>query len=152
MTTGTIDLAGAASVGGGDGAAILSPTSERTDMVRGKRVRLDGRDRTIPGDRVQRYEDTVAAFTELYAGPDHAHELKAAIESAARYLVGDEDAIHRAGEELAAARQKHEAAAAAARALVVLAADDGATEVGLAADLGIDRLTVRKYRGKKDRR
>ncbi|AXQ63212.1 HTH DNA binding protein [Mycobacterium phage Collard] len=152
MTVGTIDLAGSGSAAGGAQAAILSPTSERTDMVRGKRVRLDGRDRTIPGDRVQRYEDTVAALTELYAGPHHAHELKAAIDSAARYLIGDEDAIRRAGEELAVARQKHEAATAAARTLVVLAASDGATEVGLAADLGIDRLTVRKYRGKKDRR
>ncbi|AXQ53059.1 hypothetical protein SEA_RANDO14_39 [Mycobacterium phage Rando14] len=137
---------------GSGGAAILSPTSEGNDMVRGKRVRLDGRDRTIPGDRVQRYEDTVAALAELYSGPYHAHELKAATESAARYLVGDEDAIRRAGEELAAARQRHEAAAAAARALVRLAAEDGVTEVSLAADLGIDRLTVRKYRGKKDRR
>ncbi|ASR85734.1 hypothetical protein SEA_EDUGATOR_37 [Mycobacterium phage Edugator] len=121
-------------------------------MARGKRVRLDGRDRTIPADRVQRYEDTVAALAERFPGPDHAHELKAAIDAAARYLVGDESTIHHIGEELAAARRRHEEATAAARVFVQLAADDGMPETGLAAGLGIDRLTVRKYRGKNDRR
>lgn len=134
-------------------AAILTPTSgEGEDMARGKRVRIDGRDRTIPADQVPRYDAMVAALAGLYPGDEHAHELKSAADTATRYLLGDEGATRRVAADLAEAREQTEAATAAARALILLAAEDGATEVGLAADLGIDRLTVRKYRGKKDRR
>lgn len=134
-------------------AAILTLTSEGDDMARGKRVRIDGRDRTIPAVNVPRYDAMIAALIDQYPGDEHSHELTTAVDTATRYLLGDAAGeTQRVRDELAAARKAQEAAIAAARALILLAADDGTTEVALAADLRIDRLTVRKYRGKKDRR
>ncbi|ARQ95477.1 HTH DNA binding protein [Mycobacterium phage Shandong1] len=100
---------------------------------------------------VARYQNTVDAIEAAMPGEGREHERRAAIDAAALYLVEDLDA-ERAGDDLHAAREAYEAAAAAARVFTLLAIEDGASEAGLARDLGVDRLTVRKWRGKQDRR
>ncbi|QFG08888.1 helix-turn-helix DNA binding domain protein [Mycobacterium phage MalagasyRose] len=151
---------------------------ERTnDMPRGLPVRIDGKTRTIPHDQIARYEALSAQVAELYAGDEHAHERDAALRAAALYLVdpptpvsvplprtngkltADDEARHAAilqrlapvGDELQAGREAEQAARAAARAVAVLSEADGASELGASRALGVDRLQVRKWRGKQDR-
>ncbi|APC43632.1 hypothetical protein SEA_LILPHARAOH_32 [Mycobacterium phage LilPharaoh] len=123
---------------------------EAAEMARGLTVSIAGRRRTIPAAKVERYESWVEQIGREYASPEDEHRRRAAIEAVGRFLC-DEDAVEKIGEELAEAREQYEAASAAARAVVLLAVEDGASELGLAQRLGINRLTVRKYRGKKDR-
>lgn len=123
---------------------------EVAQMARGLQVTVGGRRRTIPAMNVPRYENMVEQIEALYPGPERAHERDAAIETAALYLVDDAtaDSVGAAYHE---AREQWEAAMAATKAFVLLAVEDDASEAGLARGLGIDRLTVRKYRGKQDR-
>ncbi len=123
---------------------------EAAQMARGLQVNVAGRRRTIPAMNVARYENTVEYIEATMPGAHRAHERRAAVEAAALYLVDDLTASD-AGDDLHAAREAHEAAAAAARTVVLLSIEDGASEAGLARDLGVDRLTVRKWRGKQDR-
>lgn len=123
---------------------------EAEQMARGLQVNVGGRRRTIPAMNVARYENTVEAIEAAMPGEHREHERRAAIEAAALYLVDDLDATG-AGDALHAAREEYEAASAAARWFTMLAIEDGASEAGLARDLGVDRLTVRKWRGKQDR-
>lgn len=119
-------------------------------VAKGLQVNVDGRRRTIPAMNVPRYENMVEQVEADYPGPENAHKRRAAIEAAARYLCDDLDA-ERMGDELAEAREVWEAASAAARMFVLLSVDDSVSENSLAQRMGINRLTVRKYRGKKDR-
>ncbi|QNJ58259.1 helix-turn-helix DNA binding protein [Mycobacterium phage Ellie] len=123
---------------------------EAAQMARGLAVNVGGRRRTIPAMNVARYENTVEQIEAMYPGPERAHERRAAIESAALYLVDEADA-ESVGNAMHEAREQYEAAIAATRLFVMLSVEDDATEAGLARGLGIDRLTVRKYRGKQDR-
>ncbi|AFN37733.1 HTH DNA binding protein [Mycobacterium phage MacnCheese] len=126
-------------------------TMEAAQMARGMQVNVGGRRRTIPAMNVARYENMVEQIEALYPGPERAHERDAAIEQVALYLV-DEAEPETVGAAMREAREAYEAAMAATKAYVLLAVEDDATEAGLARGLGIDRLTVRKYRGKQDRR
>ncbi|ASR85238.1 HTH DNA binding protein [Mycobacterium phage SirPhilip] len=124
---------------------------ERATMPRGLQVNVNGRRRTIPALNVPRYENTVEAIEADMPGPENAHRRLAAIDAAGRYLCDEENLPETIGDELAVAREAYEAATAAARMIVRLSVEDGASELGLSQRLGINRLTVRKYRGKKDR-
>jgi hypothetical protein len=121
-------------------------------MTPGRRVRIGGKARTIPTARVARYEQVEAEAAALYPGADHAHERTAALDAAGLYLRGELDAAT-AGTALRAARDNLDAAVAAARAVAVLAVDDATiSEASAARAIGVDRLTIRKWRGKQDRR
>src|SRR5690242_5907274 len=96
---------------------------ERAEMARGKQVRVGGRTRTIPAASVPRYERMVEQVEAMFPGPERAHERRAALETAAAYLV-EETAAEGIAEALHEAREAHEAAAAAARVFVVMAVDD----------------------------
>ncbi|AYR01102.1 hypothetical protein SEA_LEMOND_37 [Mycobacterium phage LeMond] len=124
---------------------------ERAAMPRGLQVTVGGRRRTIPALNVPRYENTLEAIEADMPGDENAHRRQAAIEAAGRYLCDDEGVAEAVGDELAVAREEYERATAAARMIVLLSVEDGASELSLSQRLGINRLTVRKYRGKKDR-
>lgn len=151
-------------------------------MARGRKIRVGTTVRTIPADKTARYDEIDNTLRELYPGPDHTHEYQAAIAAAATYLIDAPEppspwAIRSASRgntacaeevdtwtahldaifapharHLADARAALDAATAAGRTLATLATDDGLTESATAERLGIDRLTVRKWRGKNDRR
>jgi hypothetical protein len=150
-------------------------------MARGRKIRVGTTVRTIPADKTARFDEIDHTLRELYAGPDRAHEYQAAIDAAATYLIDAPEpptpwAVRAASRgnaataetvdtwtaqldtilaphahHLANARAALDAATAAARTLATLVTDDGLTETATAQRLGIDRLTVRKWRGKKDR-
>ncbi|ASR85049.1 hypothetical protein SEA_PHELPSODU_37 [Mycobacterium phage PhelpsODU] len=124
---------------------------EAAQVAKGLPVNLGGRRRTIPAANVERYQATVESIEAEYPGDENAHRRKAAIEAAGRYLSNEAELPEVIGEELTIAREQYEAATAAARAVVNLSVDDGASELSLSQRLGINRLTVRKYRGKVDR-
>ncbi|AEK09850.1 HTH DNA binding protein [Mycobacterium phage Pixie] len=129
---------------------MTTPTMEVAHMARGKQVTIGGVRRTIPAIDVERYERMVDQVDALYSGPEHTHERAAAVEQVGLYLVDDVDA-EAVGAAMREAREAYEAAQAATRVFVLMAVEDDASEAGLARGLGIDRLTVRKYRGKQDR-
>lgn len=58
-------------------------------------------------------------------------------------------ALARAGRALRLARQREQEAYEAARVVAIAAWENGATEVEIARELGVDRMTVRKWRGKR---
>ncbi|AHY26860.1 LamD-like protein [Mycobacterium phage ZoeJ] len=130
--------------------AFADPTIEDgNDMARGKQVRIDGKVRTIPADKVDQYEAMAARIDALFPG-DRGHERQAALKAAARFLLGDLT-VSGAGDDLDLARRAEQEAAAAARAVAILAIENGASEQGTAREMGVDRLTVRKWNGKVDR-
>ena len=57
--------------------------------------------------------------------------------------------LERVGRKLRSARTAAAAALEAARVAALAALADGDTEVDVAAALGVDRMTVRKWRGKR---
>lgn len=146
-------------------------------MAQGRRVKVDGVMRTIPADRASRYDDAQARLSERYDG----EELSAALSAVAQYLldapapvtieVGRTSAdAQRAAREvldkrkasisdllipLGDARRETKALAecayVAAAAVAALCADDGLSEGDAAELAGVDRLIVRKFRGKRDR-
>jgi len=57
--------------------------------------------------------------------------------------------LEQAGRELRSARHAEQNAYEAARLATINAWEDGATEVEIARILGVNRMTVRKWRGKR---
>lgn len=132
----------------------MTVIDEQVDVARGKPVRIDGKVRTIPAERVARFEAVEAHLAQQYPHESidrHASERAAALRAAALYLIGELDADG-AGDQLHEARAAAEEAVAAAKMVATLASEDGASELGLHKALGVDRLTVRKWLGKQDRR
>jgi hypothetical protein len=81
-------------------------------------------------------------------GDDKQQEATAALTAAVRYLLGEADERD-IGRELMSARVGLAEAMAAARQVAMMATEDGATEVDLARDLGVDRArTLRRWLGK----
>lgn len=150
-------------------------------MTRGKQVRIGKQVRTIPAANATRYDEIEHRLRQLYPGPEHAHEYQAAITAAATYLIdapeppsswtirsasrGNDNSaaivdtwktqldaiIAPYAQQLHHARDELDAATAAARTLATLATDDGLTEPATAERFDVDRLTLRKWRGKRDR-
>lgn len=150
-------------------------------MASGRKIRIGAKVRTIPASKAGRFDEIDNTLRELYPGPERENEYQAAIAAAATYLIDAPEpptswAIRSASrgntacaesvdtwtaeldailaphaQHLTDARAALDAATAAARTLAILATGDGLTEAATAQRLGIDRLTVRKWRGKKDR-
>jgi hypothetical protein len=72
----------------------------------------------------------------------------AALLAAARYLGGYLTPAD-IGKTLARARAKADETMAAARQVAVMAVDDGAAEAVTARDVGVDRMALRKWLGKR---
>jgi hypothetical protein len=79
---------------------------------------------------------------------EHEEERLAAFSAAVQYVMGDLD-VDSAGENLLIARLETVEAMAAARQVAVMAAADGEAEASIARKLGVDRMTVRKWLGKR---
>lgn len=60
-----------------------------------------------------------------------------------------QEELARAGRRLRSARKAEQAALEAAKVAAVQAIKEGQTEVAVAAALGVDRMTVRKWAGKR---
>ncbi|OHU71410.1 hypothetical protein BKG86_17310 [Mycobacteroides chelonae] len=148
-------------------------------MAQGKRVWIGGKVHTIPAHEAPRFDEMHARLSELYPGDEQARS--AALQAVARYLLdapapatievgrSPSDA-QRAAREILDARKASaverlapvgdarrtaqadaQAAYVAAGAVAALAAEDGLTEREAGKLAGIDKLTVRKFQGKRDR-
>lgn len=150
-------------------------------MAQGRRVKIDGKVRTIPAERVHRYAAMQERLDTLYPGDDEEHVRASALQAVAVYLldapepaaveVGRSPAeaqraareaiearnasiverLQPAGDARRATKRAADAAYASASAVAALAAEDGLTERDAGRIAGIDKLTVRKFRGKRDR-
>lgn len=90
-----------------------------------------------------------AVWTELNDRyPDDIGKRDAALLAAVRYLGGYLTPAD-VGKTLAKARVKADETMAAARQVAVMAVDDGAAEATTARDVGVDRMALRKWLGKK---
>lgn len=71
------------------------------------------------------------------------------------FRVGTEpdwpERLAKAGRQLAAARAREAAAREQARELAIAAVAAGQSEAGVARTLGVDRMAVRKWLGKKEK-
>lgn len=89
---------------------------------------------------------------ELYPPNDeldeYGREREAAFSAAVQYVMGDLD-TDSAGSNLLTARLDTADAMAAARQVAVMADADGEAESSIARKLGVDRMTVRKWLGKR---
>ncbi|CAJ1496435.1 hypothetical protein [[Mycobacterium] burgundiense] len=73
---------------------------------------------------------------------------EAGLTAAAKYLAGATKPAD-IGKTLAKARQRAEAQLAAARVVAVLAVEDGAGEAPTAREIGVDRMALRNWLGKR---
>lgn len=73
----------------------------------------------------------------------------AVLAAAATYLAAGSPNLRKLGDELACARAEVEQKLAAARTVAALAVEDGRTESSTARDLGVDRMAVRAWLGKR---
>lgn len=109
-------------------------------------MRVYGNLRTIPARNVDRHaaaqRDAIAQY------PEHFRVVEQAV---ALYLIDAHKGLAAASAALADARLSLDAAKAAATAVAKLAAEDGMIEATLADALDVNRLTVRRWLGKKDR-
>lgn len=60
-----------------------------------------------------------------------------------------QEELARAGRKLRSARKAEQAALETAKVAALQAIEEGQTEVAVAATLGVDRMTVRKWAGKR---
>lgn len=60
-----------------------------------------------------------------------------------------QEELARAGRKLRSARKAEQVALEAAKVAALQAIEEGQTEVAVAAALGVDRMTVRKWSGKR---
>lgn len=84
---------------------------------------------------------------ERWPGEDGQEDRDTALSAAVQYLLGETTPAD-AGHALVALRRAERAASIAAQALAILACEDGMSEVQAAETLALDRMTVRKARGK----
>lgn len=144
-----------------------------------KRVKIAGKSITLPAREAPRFDEMHARLSELYPGDEHA--LSVAMHAVVQYLLdapapatievgrSPSDA-QRAAREILSARKASaierltpvgdarratqadaQAAYVAAGAVAALASEDGLSEAEAGRIAGIDKLTVRKFQGKRDR-
>ncbi|PJE22361.1 MAG: hypothetical protein CK431_17015 [Mycobacterium sp.] len=88
------------------------------------------------------------SVAERHPDAEDAATRDAALVAAARYLAGALTPAD-AGRTLARARARATAALAAARQVAVMAVADGASEAETARDVGVDRMALRRWLGKR---
>ena len=104
----------------------------------------------LTDEQYTRLLDEAVALGERYQEPDDADDYEAALSATMQYILGETDLLA-AGNELAHARAALRRATVQARTLARLAVADGVSEVETAARLGVDRMTVREWLGKRRR-
>lgn len=95
-----------------------------------------------------RFADTFNDLVERYADPAEYPMRDAAIMAAARYL-SEELTLDDAGLALERARSRADTGMAVARVVALLSMEDGLSEHGAQRAARVDRMTVRRWRGKR---
>lgn len=99
-------------------------------------------------DTLMRVSDQLdEAFPEGEDFDEYLDEREAAFSAAVQYVMGDLDVVS-VGKDLSTVRLAMSKAMAAAQGITLAAAADE-TESALARELGVDRMTIRKWLGKR---
>ena len=94
-----------------------------------------------------RFDAEAPEILAMWPDPDDQAERDAALSALVQYLLGETSPTE-AGYQLTRARIALAEALAAAKVLARFAVQDGMSEVQAAAQVGLDRMTVRKVLGK----
>lgn len=98
--------------------------------------------------QVDRLHQVANRLTERYPDPDDGDAWAAAMTAATQYVLGVTTADDVA-RRLVEARAAQRCAVAAAKEIALLVHEDGMDEKASAARLGVDRMTLRAYAGKR---
>lgn len=99
-------------------------------------------------EQVERVTAEATRIHARYPHPDRQPERDAALSAAVQYLLGETTA-EEAGRTLGEARARVLAPLAASRQIALMLVDDGISEADAARTTAIDRMTLRKDRGKR---
>jgi len=102
----------------------------------------------IAAAELRRFVQVWTDLARRYPDSEDAAVRDAALHAAVRYIGGYLTPAD-VGKTLAKARAKADEAMAAARQVAVMAVDDGAPEATTARDVGVDRMALRKWLGKR---
>ncbi|EFE65812.1 predicted protein [Streptomyces viridosporus ATCC 14672] len=110
-----------------------------------------GNDHGLSDDQIDELLRTANEIEEQYPGEDDRDDREAALTAAYRLMVeAPEDLIAELANQRAAARIAERKALVALRQIGVTRINNGdATEAGFAQQAGIDRMSVRKWLGKR---
>ncbi len=99
-------------------------------------------------EQIDRFIDVWDAVDDRYPDPDDQPIRDEVLSAAVQYLLGDVTTTA-AGDRLRRARADSERALAAARQVALMAVADGAAEAATARELGVDRMALRGWLGKR---
>lgn len=109
--------------------------------------RFEDTDKLTPA-AMRRFVTAWVELNERYPDTEDVAVRNAALTAAVRYLSGRLTPAD-AGRVLARTRARAKEAMAAARQVAVMAVADGASEAETARDVGVDRMGLRKWLGKR---
>ncbi|HTY33150.1 hypothetical protein [Mycobacterium sp.] len=105
----------------------------------------------LTAEQNARLDSVRAMIAKTYRDDDP--NANAAYNAGVRYIRTDEKdrdgTIEDTGQLIAEARNDLDLAYAAARAITILAIEDGKSEVAMSQAMGVDRMTIRKWVGKR---
>ena len=107
----------------------------------------DAWDELTPDQR-DRFARCVDDIDTRHPGNDLQEDRTEAMNTALQWLLGDVT-TREAGDRLAHARAEESRARISARQIAIMAIEDGATEAATARELGVDRMAVRTWTGKR---
>ena len=110
-----------------------------------------GDDHTLTADQLDEFTTAADEIEQQYPDPDDQDEAQAALIAAYRLLVEDRTAVVRElSAQLASARRAEQLAVAGLKQAAKQLIDARQrTEAGFAREAGVDRMTVRAWRGKQ---
>lgn len=106
-----------------------------------------GDDHGLTDVQIDELANTVHAIAERH--PDDDAEQEAALTAAYQVAVGEGDVVAEQGERLSYARRAEQKALSALQQAAVELVPDSESESGFARRAGVDRMTVRKWTGKR---
>ena len=102
----------------------------------------------LDAEQLDRFARRATNIDTLYPDPDDQDSRDAALSAVVQYLLGDTDP-EEAGRALRRARDAEMMAMAAAQQIATMAVEDGAPVAPTARTIGVDRMTVLKWLGKR---
>jgi hypothetical protein len=127
----------------------MTQTTERHELIAWL-----GNDHSLTDQQITELVTIANEINDRYPAPDDQPERDAALQTALWLLDGDMEpgpVVDKLADDLLKARQAQSAALAGLQqAAHTLVATGQWSENGFAADAGIDRMTVRKWLGKRD--
>jgi hypothetical protein len=97
-------------------------------------------------DELLRHADEIG---ERYPDPDDQDEAREALATAHRLIIGERNVVAQLATERTAAKAAELRALAGLQQAAIMETRNGESESGIARQAGVDRMTVRKWIGKR---